>query len=332
MKRVARNGKNAKQVKPEELNGAWATLRGRLAEALGVLEEGQYLILSGARSPYYVQFAMEVDSLLWAEAVSDAFLEKGQKLGKAKRNALVKLGWRAPADGRRGRKSREESSGSPNFQGRFEGTDRFPAAATMAVRALREVYGFRKPASLRYHAFEGEGNDILLPTLGLGRLPKRVEETVDEAPATLEEQVLEVVREVLGAEDARFDRNGFLTLEADGELVSVLLLDGPPCVRVFTPILQGVANEGEVLGLLNTLNFEGRHARFVLDEGAVLAVIDLPGEPFVPEHFVESFLALASVARELPEALTKALGGSLRSEPASARAAGARRRRATIGR
>ena len=123
-------------------------------------------------------------------------------------------------------------------------------------------------------------------------------------------------------EVARFDKNGFLMLEAEGEPVFVLLLDGPPCVRLFTPVLVDVTNEGETLGLLNTLNFECRHARFVLDEGAVLAVIDLPGEPFVPDHFVESFLALASAAHELPGSLKKALGGSLPSEPETARGRG----------
>lgn len=330
MKRTPRSSARVRRPEPVELSGAWATFRDRLAEALGVLEEGQYLILSGTRSPYYVQFAMEADSLLWAEAVSDAFLEKGQKLGKAQKNALVKLGWRAPADGRRGRKSHGESSGSPNYQGRFEGADAFADAATLAVQTLRDVHGFKKPASLRYHAFEGEGADILIPTLGLGRERVSAEEAVEDVPATLEEEVLEAVREGLGAGDARFDRSGFLSLEADGELVSVLLLDGPPCVRLFTPILLDVPDGGETLDVLNTLNFEGRHARFVLDEGTVLAVIDLPAEPFVPDHFVESFLALASAAHELPESLQNALGGRLPSRPKSTRARGRGGKRTTL--
>lgn len=332
MKRVARNQKIAKQPKPKELSGAWAPLRDRLAEALGVLEEGQYLVLSGARGPYYVQFAMEEGSWLLAEAVGDAFLEKGQKLGKAQKATLLKLGWKAPFDGRRGKEPRRGEEGSPNFHRRIQGKDDLALVATMAVRALREVYGFRRPGSLRYHAFEGEGGDILLPTLGLGRCPEPVEEAGEEAPASLEEEVLEAVREGLGVEDAGFDRNGFLMLEAEGEPVFVLLLDGPPCVRLFTPVLVDVTNEDEALGLLNTLNFEGRHARFVLDEGTVLAVIDLPGEPFVPDHFVESFMALASAAHELPDSLEKAIGGRVPSKPATARTAGARRRRAMIRR
>jgi hypothetical protein len=189
----------------------------------------------------------------------------------------------------------------------------------MAVRALRDVYGFRKPGSLRYHAFEGEGAEILLPTLGLGR---HAERAVDEVPASLEEQVLEAVSAGLGVEGARFDKNGFLTLEADGEAVFVLLLDGPPCVRLFTPVLVDVTEKVEALGLLNTLNFEGRHARFVLDEGTVLAVIDLPGEPFVPDHFVESFSSIASAAHELPESLERLLGGRVPSGPKPVRAVG----------
>lgn len=315
MKRVVRKAKDPKRAHAAELSGAWATLRDRLAEALGVMEQGQYLILTGARSPYYVQFAMEADSLLWAEAVSDAFLPKGKKLGKAQKDTLAELGWRAPAGDSRGKRSPRRSSGSPNFQGRFEGTDEFADAATIAVQTLRDVHGFRRPASLRYHAFEGEGAEILLPTLGLGRSQERAEEAVDEVPASLEEQVLEVVCDDLGVEDARFDKKGFLALEADGEAVFALLLPDPPCVRVYAPVLLDVTNEAKALGLLNVLNFEGRHARFVLDEGTVIAVIDLPGEPFVPEHFVEGFLAIASAASELPKSLVKVIGGRAPSKP-----------------
>ena len=328
MRRVMRNAKGTKRVQAADLSRAWATLRDRLAEALGALDAGQYLILSGARSPYYVQFAMEADSLLWAEAVSDAFLPKGRKLGKAQKDTLVELGWRAPADDRRGRRSPRGASGSPNFQGRFKGADQFAAAATIAVQTLCDVYGFRRPASLRYHAFEGEGGEILLPTLGLGRYAAPSAEVATDAPASLEEQVLEVVCDGLGAKDARFDKKGFLALEADGEAVFALLLADPPCVRLYSPVLLDVTNEAEALGLLNTLNFEGRHARFVLDEGTVLVVIDLPGEPFVPEHFVESFMAIASAASELPESLVKAIGGRVPSEPKPARAHGRGRKRA----
>ena len=78
----------------------------------------------------------------------------------------------------------------------------------------------------------------------------------------------------------------------------------------------------EALGLLTTLNFERRHARFVLDEGTILAVIDLPGEPFVPDHFVESFLTIASSASVLPKSLEKVLGGRMPSEPKAPRSGG----------
>ena len=322
MRRVVRKAKDSKRAHAAELSGAWATLRDRLAEALGVLEEGQYLILSGARGPYYVQFAMEEGSWLLAEAVGDAFLPKGKKLRKAQKSALLELGWKVPSDGSRRKEPRRGLEGSPNFHRRLNGTDELAVVATIAVQTLRDVHGFRRPTSLRYHAFEGEGAEILLPTLGLSRSQERAEEAVDEIPASLEEQVLEVVCDDLGAENARFDKKGFLALEADGEAVFVLLLADPPCVRLFAPVLLDVTNEAEALGLLNIFNFEGRHARFVLDEGTVLAVIDLPGEPFVPEHFVESFMAIASATSELPESLAKAIGGRIPSEPKPMRSRG----------
>lgn len=322
MTRLAKKHPGASERTAAGLSGAWAALRDRLAEALGVLEEGQYLILSGARGPYYVQFAMEADSWLLAEAVGNAFLPKGQKLTKAQNTALLELGWKAPSDGSRRKRPQRGQEGSPNFHRRLEGTDELAGVATIAVQALRDVYGFRRPTSLRYRGFVGEGGEILLPTLGLGRSQQGADEAVDDVPASLEEQVLEVVHRDFGAEDARFDKKGFLALEADGEAVFALLLADPPCVRLCAPVLLDVTNEAEAFGFLNTLNFEGRHARFVLDKGTVLAVIDLPGEPFVPEHFVESFLAVASAASELPESLAKAIGGRVPSEPKPVRGRG----------
>lgn len=51
-------------------------------------------------------------------------------------------------------------------------------------------------------------------------------------------------------------------------------------------------------------------------------MIDLPVEPFVPDHFVESFLSIASSASVLPKSLEKALGGRMPSEPKAPRTGG----------
>lgn len=302
------------------LRGAWLSLRDRLSGVLGVLEERQYLVLSTRRSPYYVQFAMEEDSCLLAEAVSDSFLPKGLRLGKARKEALLGLGWQAPSDGSRKTRTRQGRPESPNFHRRFKGRDEFEVAASIAVRALRDVYGFPRPGALRYNSFEREGGQILLPTLGLGRYVPASEEAPADTPESLRDQVLETVRDAFGLEEVRFNSKGMLALEVDDALVFVQVLGEPQFVRLYAPVLLEVANEERALAFLNTLNLDGIHSRFLLYEGSVIAVIDQLGVPFVPDHFVESFMSIAASVQALPKRLKKAIGGRMPSEPKATRA------------
>lgn len=75
---------------------AWDAVEARLADALGALEEDQYLILSAKRGYGYVQFAAQGSFGLRAEAVSNHYLPPEHELGEAELVKVRELGWNEP--------------------------------------------------------------------------------------------------------------------------------------------------------------------------------------------------------------------------------------------
>ncbi len=88
----ARRGRGSSERASE-----WQALVSRLAEALGCLEEGHFLILqTREEAPYYVQFGGGGAQGMRVEAVSNRFLEGWRRLDATALARLRRLGWRPP--------------------------------------------------------------------------------------------------------------------------------------------------------------------------------------------------------------------------------------------
>ena len=59
---------------------AWSEFRRSLSDALGALEEDEYLILVAKAEDYFVQFAGQEDQGMRAEAISNTFIKKSTPL------------------------------------------------------------------------------------------------------------------------------------------------------------------------------------------------------------------------------------------------------------
>lgn len=95
---------------------------------------------------YYVQFAgARGDSSLWAEAMSNQFLDSGFALDAGQLQRLRKLGW--DVDGAGPNCSRSDWSAAND-------DERWQIAAEV-VRTLREVYGFRPEDTLEVNVILG---------------------------------------------------------------------------------------------------------------------------------------------------------------------------------
>lgn len=291
---------------------AWLTLQGRLAENLGALEDGHYLILSALRDEVYVQFAAQGALGIRAESISNRYLPKGRKLGRSQTSALRALGWEPPeAPAREGEPKRPSSAG-PNFYRDFESPVPCDEVAELAVRTLVEVFGVTHPRFVSYYAFERDRGDILLPTLGLKRrqsvLPP--EEAPAETPDEIRALLLGEVRLAFGVPGLEYDTEGDLTLRCGSAVVFVRVLDeAGPCIRMFSPLVTNIEKTALPLELLNDLNSDGTYVRFFVQEQTIFAAIDLPAAPFVARHATDALSMLGLLADDLDGNLRKRFGG-----------------------
>ncbi|WP_157430237.1 TY-Chap domain-containing protein [Actinomadura oligospora] len=141
----------------------WSEFARRLGRELTALERDTILIVrEREESRHYVQAMREPDRL-YAEAVSNNFLDGPLLLTLADEEVMSDAGWRPPAD--------------PGMAGPRNWWTELPAFATAAdyarlaevmVTALRDVQAVRRPSDLVYESFHRHGTGLVgLPDLGL---------------------------------------------------------------------------------------------------------------------------------------------------------------------
>lgn len=153
--------------KQKQLYEAWVGLGGKLAQALRVLEEDEYLIIGIKKTNRFVQFAGQGAHGMRVETVSNYYLQEDERLGEKEHAVLLKLGWQAPSN--LPDEFGHEPVGSPNYFLDLEQPLEFEAIAALAVNTLLGPLDADTPLDLEYSSFAESGESIRWPTLGLRR-------------------------------------------------------------------------------------------------------------------------------------------------------------------
>jgi len=158
-----------RKSKPASLSKyTWCAFRRSLGDALGALEEDEYLIIASKAGDYFVQFASQADHGIRAEAVSNTFIKQSALLSDAACRELRNLGWSpptyVPSEG-----AQEPSEGSPNFFVDATVPIAYARLAGLAVKTLRAIYQIRHPGELAYKSFSRDGVSIRFPQLNITR-------------------------------------------------------------------------------------------------------------------------------------------------------------------
>lgn len=141
----------------------WSEFARRLGRELAALERDTILIVrEREESRHYVQAMREPDRL-YAEAVSNNFLDGPLLLTLADEEVMSESGWRPPAE--------PGAAGPRNWWTELPGfatpADHARLADVM-VTALRDVQAVRRPSDLVYESFHRHGTGLVgLPDLGL---------------------------------------------------------------------------------------------------------------------------------------------------------------------
>jgi len=132
-----------------------------------------------------------------------------------------------------------------------------------------------------------------------------------------EAQGVQAARDALLAELRRASGNPELAPDEDGDirvrfgsaLAFVRVLEDPPLVRVYSPVLASLEGDDRILERLNAINSQLHLARLIFVHGTIFAVVDLPSEPLVPVHVVRACTVLGQLADDLDDLLQAEFGG-----------------------
>ncbi|GAA4242773.1 hypothetical protein GCM10022254_77040 [Actinomadura meridiana] len=139
----------------------WSEFARRLGRELAGLERDTILIVRERdESRHYVQAMREPDRL-YAEAVSNNFLEGPLLLTMADEEIMSDVGWRPPAEpAPRNWWTELPEFGTPGGMRAVTGGD-FSRLADVMVTALRDVQGVRRPSDLVYESFHRHGTGLI---------------------------------------------------------------------------------------------------------------------------------------------------------------------------
>lgn len=257
----------------------WPIFTENLRAVLAGLEDDQFLILTVKRTGQFVQFAGQGSFGMRCETASNEFVSKAGQLDDLQLTMMTTLGWESPTGTLDEATPENDPDGSPNYH-----ID-CPAPLNLAEIAQRTSDTFAlalrvpHPGFLEYEAFDSEDKLLNFPVLGLKR-------SQFQAPFDMELLVnglLSTLQAITGIEDLEFDSDGDIGLTRDDLPVFVRFVGSTPHVRFHTPLLGNIEESPELLSALNELNsIDSLH--IFLREGTLVAFLDIPATPFVPEH------------------------------------------------
>jgi hypothetical protein len=309
-----RTAKSAPATRPSKATSrrrqAWDEYANVVARILDALDAGQFLILTPADRPIFVQFATQGTHGLRAEAVSNAFLPPDHQLDADALASALRLGWQSPTG--EPSATSEDPEGSPNYFREWPAPVPYHDVARLAVDTLTDVFGVAHPGHVRYEAFTRAGTPILLPALGERARRDDLADDELQPPSTaaeVAEQVLAVLREASGNPDLQPDDDGEMAIRFGSSVVFFQVFGDPPIVRAYSPALTQVPTDPKVAVALNELNSSTAFTKWLAVDGMIVAAIDLFGDPLVEHHIVHACEVLGSTADDVDDQLQQQFGG-----------------------
>jgi hypothetical protein len=287
---------------------AWRAFQAELADRLAAMETDEVLVvdvLAGhepeAGATPYVQFCAWGEGMLRGEVASNHVLTSGCELDEVGERALRELGYDAPTYG----PADEPDAGSLNFHVDLpkEQADRL---AVMSVRALRDVFAVVHPALL-------DGDVVADAPAELGASERA---QGDEAPATFphggHEELTELVDAALTpyfGHPPRHDDDGDIPVDLGDTALFVRVCETVPVIEMFACVATDVQDLERAAFEVNVLNRDVRYVKFRLVGDAILADLQLPAWPFVPEQLRAMLAVMTGAVEQVAGDLQARVGG-----------------------
>ena len=292
----------------------WAPFESGLVKTLEGLNDHEYLILSvrgtgvereGRKrsAPHFVQFAWAPDGLR-AEVVSNYYLIGRESLGPTAQLRLHELGWHEPT---LRPEDEPQETGSPNYFRDWQAPVPFDVVASIASRTLQQVFDVPHPGFLEYAAFAEDGTSIPLPDLGLREeqpVPQPAPARAEPEPATTSvgDSVASVLHELL-EEDPERDESGDYGFQWGSAVVFVRPVEDPAVVRVWSPVLDDVAESPAIIGYANELSRGYWMVKAAWTGSTLILALDLFGFALTAEQLALAIRIVGETADSLDDEL-----------------------------
>ncbi|MCX5045335.1 hypothetical protein OG921_19395 [Aldersonia sp. NBC_00410] len=283
---------------------AWRRFRGRLADHVAAMEDGDVLLLEYRRSAAAadspcVQFFAWGRDLVRCEVPANQFLHPVYRLDEERREQLTALGWEPPNPG---------PNGSSSYH--LDRTrNRSDELAAMTVRVLRELWGVPHPTLLD-SVTGGRGTTPAFALRDPGPVPEFDfgQAVQPSSRRHLQMLVERTMRQALGHEPHLVE-DGMIELDAAFGPLWIAAARHEPVVEISTLLDRKIEDEeraaAEVLALGLRLP-----ADWLVDESGIVVTARVDGSPFVPRHLVNALHDFYAAMHELDAHLPPTLGDS----------------------
>ena len=283
----------------------WEPFARNLDQVLSRLEEDQFLILTAKHGNRYLQFSCQGSWGMRAEVVSNHYLEGDDRLSRKEMSWLRNHGWNAPTGKPTQATPDKDPDGSPNYHIDFPASVPVADIASLAVDTLIHGLALPYPGALSYQSFGNTEGPLAFDELGLKPSMRPASSVMD--------QVLSVFREVTGMTDLDLDMDGDVTVRYGAIVISAIQINNQ--IRLISALTTETSESPSLLRKLNQINDGEHRIRLFLHDDAVLATLDVPAEPFVPDHLVAALAEFSEVAEGLAIVLRAELAHKAVIEP-----------------
>jgi len=276
---------------------AWADFRDRLAEVLSMMDDSADLTISaesGSDDPTpYLRFSSPQRDLVRCEAVSEATREK-LRLGADQLAVLLGHGWSPPTT----------VGPRPTHDYWVEDSqDHSDRVSTLAVAALREVFGVPHPVFLAPDQLSEVLREPGPRAGGLELHPRRAHDQ-EQLNALVDRELT-----LMYGHPPMRDGEGDVAFRVGSTMLFLRTSPDGQEITVFAAVVHDVEGRSRAAEVLNDLNVEARWVKFQLVRDRVFVTFSVLARPFVPDHLHHAVRILSEVADGIDDELAAKLHG-----------------------
>ncbi|NLE82101.1 MAG: hypothetical protein GX610_21490 [Rhodococcus sp.] len=297
------------------VNHAWADFQLRLADHIAMMQQDDLLILEAGfgavdaqRSMPYVQYLVSEGNMVRCEVPSNDLLHPDRALSDSDQTYLTELGWARPTHGL----EVDDHTGSSSFfvDKSQSWSDQL---AAMTVAAFRDVWGVTHPAFLEsvesgnddVPSFEAvEPADSLVPPMS------PITPVVPHDSAHLKALVSRALVSLLGVAPQQ-DPDGDIPVRVGNTIMFVGQLADTLDIQLFAPLVNNISDRTRACELVADLNRKWLRIKFVLVDDRLSGFVELPGNPFVPQHLTDLCGTFTQFLKTIDQSFAAKFGGEL---------------------